>query len=146
MGAGPFSITAVSSAVFLFCIPRENNIVVPLQKPPHEMYGGFFGDPVGIRTLDLLIRSQSLYPAELPSHDEKYSHNRTSTPPSLRYDFSARYARWGTTYECIMYRLSITGFYRQKSNNFPGVLFITIVMIRSQPIYHSIRDGYSIKS
>ena len=26
------------------------------------------GDPVGIRTLDLLIRSQSLYPAELPSH------------------------------------------------------------------------------
>ena len=27
-----------------------------------------FGDPVGIRTLDLLIRSQSLYPAELPSH------------------------------------------------------------------------------
>ena len=28
------------------------------------------GDPVGIRTLDLLIRSQSLYPAELPSHAE----------------------------------------------------------------------------
>ena len=28
----------------------------------------FYGDPVGIRTLDLLIRSQSLYPAELPSH------------------------------------------------------------------------------
>lgn len=31
----------------------------------HEL---FHGDPVGIRTLDLLIRSQSLYPAELPSH------------------------------------------------------------------------------
>ena len=31
----------------------------------HEL---FYGDPVGIRTLDLLIRSQSLYPAELPSH------------------------------------------------------------------------------
>ena len=84
MGAGPFSITAVSSAVFLFCIPRENNIVVPLQKPPHKMYGGFFSDPVGIRTLDLLIRSQSLYPAELPSHDEEYSHNGTS--PLRRLD------------------------------------------------------------
>ena len=47
------------------------------------MYGGFFGDPVGIRTLDLLIRSQSLYPAELPSHDEEYSRNGTSTPPFL---------------------------------------------------------------
>ena len=32
--------------------------------------GFFLGDPVGIRTLDLLIRSQSLYPAELPSHRE----------------------------------------------------------------------------
>ena len=121
VGAGPFSITAVSYRRIFILHPRENNIVVPLQKPPHKMCGGFFGDPVGSRTLDLLIRSQSLYPAELPSHDEEYSHNGTSTPPSLRYDFAARYARWGTTYECIMYRLSITGFYRQKSNNFPGV-------------------------
>ena len=41
---------------------------------PYKMYGPYrFGDPVGIRTLDLLIRSQSLYPAELPSHDEEYS-------------------------------------------------------------------------
>ena len=32
------------------------------------MLMAFDGDPVGIRTLDLLIRSQSLYPAELPSH------------------------------------------------------------------------------
>ena len=40
---------------------------------PYKMYGPYrFGDPVGIRTLDLLIRSQSLYPAELPSHDEEY--------------------------------------------------------------------------
>ena len=30
------------------------------------MLMAFDGDPVGIRTLDLLIRSQSLYPAELP--------------------------------------------------------------------------------
>ena len=43
----------------------------------------FFCDPVGVRTLDLLIRSQSLYPAELPSHDEEYSRNGTSTPPFL---------------------------------------------------------------
>ena len=32
------------------------------------MYELSCGDPVGIRTLDLLTRSQSLYPAELPSH------------------------------------------------------------------------------
>ena len=32
------------------------------------------GDPVGIRTLDLLIRSQSLYPAELPSHVRDIRH------------------------------------------------------------------------
>ena len=29
---------------------------------------GFRGAPVGIRTLDLLIRSQTLYPAELRAH------------------------------------------------------------------------------
>ena len=37
------------------------------------MYELSCGDPVGIRTLDLLIRSQSLYPAELPSHVEDLS-------------------------------------------------------------------------
>ena len=42
-----------------------------------------FGDPVGIRTLDLLIRSQSLYPAELPSHDEEYSSPELLPPPIL---------------------------------------------------------------
>jgi hypothetical protein len=29
---------------------------------------GFFGTPGGIRTPDLLIRSQALYPAELLAH------------------------------------------------------------------------------
>ena len=38
------------------------------------------GDPVGIRTLDLLIRSQSLYPAELPSHVEGYWPPLDSSP------------------------------------------------------------------
>ncbi len=31
--------------------------------------GYFFGVPGGIRTPDLLIRSQTLYPAELLAHD-----------------------------------------------------------------------------
>ena len=31
-------------------------------------FNGIFGAPVGIRTLDLLIRSQTLYPAELRAH------------------------------------------------------------------------------
>ena len=38
------------------------------KKAINKMLMAFDGDPVGIRTLDLLIRSQSLYPAELPSH------------------------------------------------------------------------------
>lgn len=38
------------------------------KKAINKMLMAFNGDPVGIRTLDLLIRSQSLYPAELPSH------------------------------------------------------------------------------
>ena len=45
------------------------------------MYELSCGDPVGIRTLDLLIRSQSLYPAELPSHVGDLSlHKATQTP------------------------------------------------------------------
>ena len=38
------------------------------KKAINKMLMAFDGDPVGIRTLDLLIRSQSLYPAELPTH------------------------------------------------------------------------------
>ncbi len=32
------------------------------------IYKGFLGEPGGIRTHDLLIRSQTLYPAELRAH------------------------------------------------------------------------------
>jgi hypothetical protein len=42
--------------------------------------GPYCGDPVGIRTLDLLIRSQSLYPAELPSHMRGYGLCRFPIP------------------------------------------------------------------
>ena len=42
----------------------------------------FTGDPVGIRTLDLLIRSQSLYPAELPSHVKGYEYMISNSHPS----------------------------------------------------------------
>ena len=33
-----------------------------------NLCAGFFGTPEGIRTPDLLVRSQSLYPAELQAH------------------------------------------------------------------------------
>ena len=40
---------------------------------PHSQYKPlfvrmYFGTPEGIRTPDLLVRSQTLYPAELPAH------------------------------------------------------------------------------
>ena len=43
---------------------------VPSKKPkkPTPNGVGFFGTLEGTRTPDLLIRSQSLYPAELPAH------------------------------------------------------------------------------
>ena len=34
-------------------------------------FKGFYGTPGGIRTPDLLIRSQTLYPAELLAHPSK---------------------------------------------------------------------------
>lgn len=57
-------------------IPPPRNQVYRKKRTPHltescknrEFVSQSNGDPVGIRTLDLLIRSQSLYPAELPSH------------------------------------------------------------------------------
>ena len=38
------------------------------KKSDTQMGIGFFGTPEGTRTPDLLIRSQSLYPTELPAH------------------------------------------------------------------------------
>ena len=35
------------------------------------MFTGLFGTLEGTRTPDLLVRSQSLYPAELPAHTNK---------------------------------------------------------------------------
>ena len=39
-----------------------------IKKPDTRMGIWFFGTPEGTRTPDLLIRSQSLYPTELPAH------------------------------------------------------------------------------
>ena len=36
----------------------------------------FNGTPEGIRTPDLLVRSQTLYPAELPAHNSFYCPNK----------------------------------------------------------------------
>ena len=68
--------------MLLFCKKRMLKSA-SFDADPNIYYRTFFCDPVGVRTLDLLIRSQSLYPAELPSHDEEYSRNGTSTPPFL---------------------------------------------------------------
>ncbi len=57
-GSGRYTMSVVTPT---FIIEPKKNSSCKL----HEL---FYGDPVGIRTLDLLIRSQSLYPAELPSH------------------------------------------------------------------------------
>jgi hypothetical protein len=57
----------------------------------------FVGDPVGIRTLDLLIRSQSLYPAELPSH--KNGRGRRSRTLNQRF------------WRPLLYQLSYTPIY-----------------------------------
>ena len=45
-------------------------IRVPSDKKIRESQSSllFFGTPEGTRTPDLLIRSQSLYPTELPAH------------------------------------------------------------------------------
>ncbi len=60
----------LSSYVFKI---HEKKQFINIKKETHTECMSFsVGDPVGIRTLDLLIRSQSLYPAELPSHDEEY--------------------------------------------------------------------------
>lgn len=56
--------------------PASKSSIPKKKRTPHltdscknrEFVSQSNGDPVGIRTLDLLIRSQSLYPAELPSH------------------------------------------------------------------------------
>ena len=39
-----------------------------IKNPDTRWVSGFFGTPEGTRTPDLLIRSQSLYPTELPAH------------------------------------------------------------------------------
>ena len=44
--------------------------VIP--QPFREDHGQSFGEPGGIRTHDLLIRSQTLYPAELRAHGHRF--------------------------------------------------------------------------
>lgn len=39
-----------------------------VDKEKSPLYKAFYGVPAGIRTQDLLIRSQTLYPAELRAH------------------------------------------------------------------------------
>ena len=55
----------------------ENALVARAFKPPWgkrkvpafvSKAGTYYGEPGGIRTHDLLIRSQTLYPAELRAH------------------------------------------------------------------------------
>ena len=38
------------------------------KSPENAVFTGLFGTLEGTRTPDLLVRSQSLYPAELPAH------------------------------------------------------------------------------
>ena len=45
------------------------------KKRAHECVLSFNGTPEGIRTPDLLVRSQTLYPAELPAHNSFYCPN-----------------------------------------------------------------------
>ena len=42
-----------------------------IKKSLPDLAGIFLGDPVGIRTRDLLLRRQLLYPAELPDRPLK---------------------------------------------------------------------------
>ena len=46
----------------------SNPSVHKTNQPPSEWGADLFGEPGGIRTHDLLIRSQTLYPAELRAH------------------------------------------------------------------------------
>lgn len=46
----------------------HKNILFKKKKLPKKYFPEAFGVPGGIRTPDLLVRSQSLYPAELQAH------------------------------------------------------------------------------
>ena len=76
---------------------RKASLKLKLKSPHARMHEDFTGDPVGIRTPNLLIRSQMLYPIELQSQPFSAETGgkdsqlpRTSKP---RADFRARNAR-----------------------------------------------------
>ena len=62
------SINPFAACGGIFFAPFHIGVNGAIKKAHTKCVSFFCGDPVGIRTLDLLIRSQSLYPAELPSH------------------------------------------------------------------------------
>ena len=76
MLAGFFCLCVLFFTVSIYDVEKPV-IVEKVEEKPQKMAkkqpifienGLFFGTPEGTRTPDLLVRSQSLYPAELPAH------------------------------------------------------------------------------
>ena len=66
------SRVALVRATFYFSSPLLKKTTNPNPSPTGKKFGfALFGTPEGTRTPDLLVRSQSLYPTELPAHNAK---------------------------------------------------------------------------
>ena len=63
------------------------------EEQPRKRDSSSFGAPEGTRTPDLLVRSQTLYPTELPAHMERMTRLELATSTLARW----RSTRWATS-------------------------------------------------
>ena len=67
--------------------------VTKKEEQPRKRDFSSFGAPEGTRTPDLLVRSQTLYPTELPAHMERMTRLELATSTLARW----RSTRWATS-------------------------------------------------